>query len=86
MAYVDNDPVAVSHLRAVVAKGSPGVTVVDGDAGDPGAILGRRRPELDLAAPACLILGFLLHFYSPAAARALVRRVRRRGSPPAATS
>ena len=72
VAYVDNDPVAVSHLRAVVAKGSPGVVVVDADAGDPDAILGAVSSELDLAAPTCLIIGFLLHFYSPAAARALV--------------
>jgi len=72
VAYVDNDPVAVSHLRAVVAKGSPGVVVVDADAGDPDAILGAVSNELDLAAPTCLIVGFLLHFYSPAAARSLV--------------
>jgi len=74
VAYIDNDPVAVSHLRALVAKGSPGVTVVDGDAGDPDAILAAVAAELDLAAPACLIMGFLLHFYSPDTARALVRR------------
>jgi O-methyltransferase involved in polyketide biosynthesis len=72
VAYVDNDPVAVSHLQAVVAKGSPGVSVVDGDAGDPDAILGAVGQGLDLAAPTCLIMGFLLHFYSPAAARSLV--------------
>jgi hypothetical protein len=74
VAYVDNDPVAVSHLRALVAKGSPGVAVVDGDAGDPDAILGAVSGELDRTAPTCLIMGFLLHFYSPGAARGLVRR------------
>ena len=74
VAYVDNDPVAVSHLQAVVAKGSPGVSVVDGDAGDPDAILGAVGQGLDLAAPTCLIMGFLLHFYSPAAGRSLVGR------------
>ena len=73
VVYVDNDPVAVSHLQALVAKGSAGVAVVDGDAGDPDAILGAVGEALDLAAPACLIMGFLLHFYSPGAARALVR-------------
>ena len=72
VAYVDNDPVAVAHLRALVEKGSPGVTVIDGDAGDPGAILAAVRPALDLTVPTCLIMGFLLHFYSPAAARALI--------------
>jgi S-adenosyl methyltransferase len=74
VAYVDNDPVAVSHLQAVVAKGSPGVSVVDGDAGDPDAILGAVGQGLDLAAPTCLIMGFLLHFYSPEAGRSLVGR------------
>ena len=74
VAYVDNDPVAVSHLQAVVAKGSPGVSVVDGDAGDPDAILGAVGQGLDLAAPTCLIMGFLLHFYSPQAGRSLVGR------------
>jgi len=72
VAYVDNDPVALSHLRALVAKGSSGVTVVDGDAGDPDAILAAASESLDLAAPTCLIMGFLLHFYRPDQARALV--------------
>ena len=31
VAYVDNDPVVLSHLNARVAKGTPGVTVVAGD-------------------------------------------------------
>jgi O-methyltransferase involved in polyketide biosynthesis len=74
VAYVDNDPIAVSHLRAVVAKGSPGVAVVDGDAGDPDAILAAVGRDLDLTAPTCLIMGFLLHFYPPAAGRELVGR------------
>jgi S-adenosyl methyltransferase len=72
VAYVDSDPVAVSHLRAVVEKGNRGVTVVDGDAGDPDAILGAVSERLDLAAPTCLIMGFLLHFYNPETARSLV--------------
>src|SRR5258708_26259597 len=38
-AYVDNDPVAVSHLRAIVAKGSPRVTLADWDPAAPGAHL-----------------------------------------------
>jgi len=81
VAYVDNDPVAVSHLRAVAAKGSPGVAVVDADAGDPDAILGAVAEKLDLAAPMGLIIGFLLHFYSPAAARSLVGRYAARLAP-----
>jgi hypothetical protein len=30
VAYVDNDPVVLGHLNALVAKGDPGMTVVDG--------------------------------------------------------
>ena len=45
------------------ARASPSWTR---DAGDPDAILGAVAAELDLAAPTCLIMGFLLHFYSPA--------------------
>jgi O-methyltransferase involved in polyketide biosynthesis len=72
VAYVDNDPVVVSHLRALVAKSSPGVTIVDGDAGNPGAIHGAAWAGLDPAAPTCLIMGLLLHFYDPSTALSLV--------------
>jgi hypothetical protein len=39
VAYVDNDAVVLSHLRALAAKGDPAVTVVDGDVHEPAAIL-----------------------------------------------
>jgi len=74
VAYVDNDAVAVSHLQEVVAKGSLGVTVVDGDAGDPETILRAVSGGIDLGAPACLVMGFLLHFYDPGTARSLLAR------------
>jgi O-methyltransferase involved in polyketide biosynthesis len=74
VAYVDNDRVVLSHLRALVEKGSPGVTVAAGDAGDPDAILGAVSAGLDPAAPTCLIMALLLHFYDPGTARSLVAR------------
>jgi O-methyltransferase involved in polyketide biosynthesis len=74
VAYVDNDAVVVTHLRAVAAKGSPGVTVVVGDVADPDAILGAVFAGLDPAAPTCLIMGLLLHFYDPGTALSLVAR------------
>src|SRR6266700_6795081 len=40
VAYVDNDAVVLTHLRALAAKGDPGVTVVDGDVREADAILG----------------------------------------------
>ena len=74
VAYVDNDAVVLSHLRALVAKGNPGVTVVDGDVREADAILSAVAAGMDLAAPACLLMGFLLHFFTADAARDLVAR------------
>ena len=74
VAYVDNDPVALSHLQDLVAKRWPGVTAVDGDISDPDAILGAVSAALDLTAPACLMMGLLLHFRDPDTARSLVTR------------
>ena len=72
VAYVDKDPVVLSHLHARFAQGDPGITVVDGDVGDAAAIMDAVAAGIDLARPACLIMGYLLHFSSPQAARDLV--------------
>jgi len=74
VAYVDNDPVVLSHLRALAAKGNPDVTVVDGDVREPTAIVDAVAAGIDLSAPTCLLMGFLLHFFSPGAAQDLVAR------------
>jgi len=71
VAYVDNDPVVVNHLSARFAKGNPGVSSVDGDVRDVAAVLGAVRANLDLTAPACLVIGYLLHFFTADAARDL---------------
>ena len=72
VVYVANDAVVLSHLRALAAMGNPGVTVVTGDVRAAGTILGAVAAGIDLAAPACLLMGFLLHFFTPDAARDLV--------------
>jgi O-methyltransferase involved in polyketide biosynthesis len=74
VAYVDNDPVVVNHLKALVAKGNPGVSVVDGDVRDVATILDGVRAGLDLSEPVCLVVGYLLHFFTVDAARDLVAR------------
>jgi O-methyltransferase involved in polyketide biosynthesis len=74
VVYVDNDPVVVAHLRALLAQGNPGVSVVDGDVRDVAAILDGVRASLDLSAPVCLVVGYLLHFFTTDAARDLVAR------------
>ncbi|MGH3262982.1 MAG: SAM-dependent methyltransferase [Trebonia sp.] len=74
VAYVDNDPVVIRHLQALFAHGNPGVSVVDADVSDTGTVLDGIRASLDLSKPACLIIGYLLHFYHADAARDLVAR------------
>jgi SAM-dependent methyltransferase len=74
VAYVDNDPVVLAHLRALAAHANPNVTVVDGDVRQPGLILDAVAAGVDLSAPVCLLMGFLLHFYAPDDARDLVAR------------
>ena len=74
VVYTDNDAVVLSHLRALVAKGDPGVTVVNGDVREVAPILDATAVGVDLAAPVCLLMGYLLHFFPPDAARDLVAR------------
>src|SRR6202035_5486657 len=74
VAYVDNDAVVLSHLRALAAKGDPAVSVVDGDVREVAAILDAVAAGIDRSAPACLLMGFLLHFFAPDAAQDLVAR------------
>lgn len=70
VAYVDNDPMVISHARALLAT-AQGVVVVPGDMRDPGAIL--ADPQLasiiDLAEPVCVLLSGVLHFLDASAAR-----------------
>jgi SAM-dependent methyltransferase len=70
VAYVDNDPVVISHARALLAR-SPGVIAVPGDMRRPGRILadGGLAGLIDLAAPACVIMSGVLHFVDPGTAR-----------------
>jgi O-methyltransferase involved in polyketide biosynthesis len=74
VVYADNDPVVVAHLRALLAQGNPGVSVVDGDVRDVATVLDAARASLDLSEPACLVVGYLLHFFTADAARDLVTR------------
>jgi O-methyltransferase involved in polyketide biosynthesis len=74
VAYVDNDTVVIRHLQALFAHGNPGVSVVDADVSDASTVLDGVRASLDLSAPACLLIGYLLHFYPADAARDLVAR------------
>lgn len=70
VAYVDNDPVVISHARSLLAK-SPGVIAVPGDMRDPGGILADAglTELIDLAEPVCVILSAILHFADAGTAR-----------------
>ena len=72
VAYVDLDPVVLSHARALLAT-SDGVTAVAADLRDPGAVLAdpELRAVIDPARPVCVILGAVLHFMDAGAARAV---------------
>jgi hypothetical protein len=70
VAYVDNDPVVISHARSLLAK-SPGVIAVPGDMHDPARILADPglTELIDLTQPACVIFSAVLHFADAMTAR-----------------
>jgi O-methyltransferase involved in polyketide biosynthesis len=63
VAYVDNDPIVISHARNLLAR-NPGVIAVPGDMRRPEAILtdAGLTGLIDLAQPVCVILSGVLHF------------------------
>jgi O-methyltransferase involved in polyketide biosynthesis len=69
VAYVDNDPMVISHARSLLK--SPGVIAVPGDLRDPAGILADPglTELIDLARPSCVILSGVLHFLDAQTAR-----------------
>lgn len=63
VVYVDTDPVAVAHSRAILA-GDEHATVLDADGRETGAVLARAADtgRLDLDRPIGLLMVALLHF------------------------
>jgi O-methyltransferase involved in polyketide biosynthesis len=76
VVYVDNDPLVISHLDALVANAVSGVVVVRSDLRDPQAVLGHPdvTGHVDLRAPVCLVLGTVLHFLTAQAAAELIEQ------------
>ena len=72
VVYVDNDPMVVSHARALLATGQ-GLAAMAGDLRDPAAVLGDPvlGSVIDLAQPACVILAAVAHFLPAARAAEL---------------
>jgi hypothetical protein len=63
IAYVDNDPMVLSHARALM-KSAPGGAVgyVDADARDPDAIVAGGAATLDFSQPVAVMLLFTLAY------------------------
>jgi O-methyltransferase involved in polyketide biosynthesis len=76
VAYVDNDPVVISHLAALLAHYNDRVAVIAGDLRDRDAILGDPglRAVIDPSKPVCVVMGMILHFDTAGAGAGLVKR------------
>ncbi|MFC6084599.1 SAM-dependent methyltransferase [Sphaerisporangium aureirubrum] len=77
IVYVDNDPLVLTHARALLTSTPEGATsYVDADLRDPGRILDAASKTLDLGEPVALILlGVLGHLPDYDEARAIVRHL-----------
>ena len=66
--YADNDPVVLTHSRALLGSNSTTAAVL-GDVRDPGGIIADPavRELLDFARPVCILLVAVLHFVPDAA-------------------
>jgi hypothetical protein len=73
VAYVDRDPVVLSHVRALYGH-DPGIAAADADLADPGAVLADPglRAVIDLGEPALVLLAAVLHFVPAAEAAAIL--------------
>jgi S-adenosyl methyltransferase len=73
IAYVDNDPMVLSHARALM-KSAPGGAVgyVDADVRDPGAIVAGAGETLDFSQPVAVMLLFTLAYVQDTAEAAAV--------------
>ena len=73
IAYVDNDPMVLSHARALM-KSAPGGAVgyVDADVRDSDAIVAGARETLDFTQPVAVMLLFTLAYVPEAAEAAAV--------------
>lgn len=65
VVYVDNDPIVLSHARALLTSAPEGACAyIDADARDPERILAdsRLRATLDLSKPTALMFFGIMHF------------------------
>ncbi|MEZ0071262.1 SAM-dependent methyltransferase [Planotetraspora sp. GP83] len=61
--YVDNDPIVLTHARALLTTADGVVDYIDADLRDPGEILSdKRMSALDFSQPIAVLLFAILHF------------------------
>ena len=72
VAFVDRDPLVISHARAMLA--GPGTAVTDADLTEPGKVLADPGllEVIGLGEPVLLVIAAVLHFTGSGEARALV--------------
>src|SRR5438046_7050708 len=76
IVYVDNDPVVLSHARAVLTSDPAGVTsYIDADARDPKAVIAAAGSTFDFGAPVAVMMVDLLNFIADDEAASLVTSV-----------
>ena len=76
VVYVDNDPVVLTHARALLTSARATTAYVDADLHDPDRILAAAAETLDLSRPvALMLLGILGHIEDDQEARSIVRRL-----------
>src|SRR5487761_994370 len=57
VVYVDNDPLVMTHARALLTGVTRGTTdYIDGDLNDPGKIIAAAREKLDFTRPIAVML------------------------------
>ncbi len=61
VVYVDNDPIVLTHARALLAGSRSGVEVVQGDLRDPVAIMDEAK-LIDFSEPVAVLVVAVLHF------------------------
>jgi hypothetical protein len=63
VVYVDNDPIVLTHARALLTSNAAGATAyIDADLRDTGKILAEARNVLDFSQPMAVLLLHVLHF------------------------
>ena len=64
VAYVDNDPIVLSHARVLLTDGGPGTAFVEGDLREPEALLrdAGLAAVIDFGRPVAMVVTGLVHF------------------------